>query len=229
MHTCPNGKRYIGITSKTVKERWGSNGVGYHNQTFYKAIKKYGWNNILHEIVDTVETIEEAAELETGLIAKYKTTDHDYGYNISPSTDAVGGLPQPRHSAETRRKMSQSAKARPMNTRNLSGWLKSRRKPYKGEIHNMTPSGANSIRDSNGKVVVQYTADNEPIAVYECAATAWAETKINPYPSLTITGRKCGGYFWKYDKQLSEEERTRIVFSNPKLYFHNEKGELTYV
>lgn len=50
IHTCPNKKRYIGL-SKNPKQRW-NNGDGYKaNLEFYKQIKKYGWENIKHEIV----------------------------------------------------------------------------------------------------------------------------------------------------------------------------------
>ena len=39
MHIFPNGKRYIGITSRKPTERW-HNGKGYKKQFVYKAIKK---------------------------------------------------------------------------------------------------------------------------------------------------------------------------------------------
>ena len=48
-HTCPNGKVYIGITSKKPEYRWGKNGIGYKKQPhFCRAIPKYGWGNIKH-------------------------------------------------------------------------------------------------------------------------------------------------------------------------------------
>lgn len=51
MHVSPSGKRYIGITSQKVEKRW-ANGKGYKTQQyFYRAIKKYGWNNFQHIIV----------------------------------------------------------------------------------------------------------------------------------------------------------------------------------
>ena len=38
-----NGKKYIGQTTKTLRERAGKNGYGYRHQfKFSKAIKKYG-------------------------------------------------------------------------------------------------------------------------------------------------------------------------------------------
>ena len=50
-HTSPNGKVYIGITSRKPEQRW-SNGYGYvKNKHFTHAINKYGWENIKHEIL----------------------------------------------------------------------------------------------------------------------------------------------------------------------------------
>lgn len=90
VHITPNNKYYIGITQKSIKKRWGNDGEGYHNQQlFYKAITKYGWNNIKHIVL--AENLERdiACECERYLIAKYNTTDPKYGYNISYGGDIV--------------------------------------------------------------------------------------------------------------------------------------------
>ncbi len=82
MHTCPNGKKYIGITGKSAKERWGSNGCGYVGQKhFYRAIEKYGWKNIKHEVLFEGLSKEQACNKEIELIAQYNTADKRYGYN----------------------------------------------------------------------------------------------------------------------------------------------------
>ena len=50
-HTCPSGKVYIGITMQKPEIRWNK-GLGYKKQDyFYKAILKYGWDNIKHEVL----------------------------------------------------------------------------------------------------------------------------------------------------------------------------------
>ena len=42
IHTSPNGKVYIGITSRDAEKRW-NNGHNYKpNKHFYSAIQKYG-------------------------------------------------------------------------------------------------------------------------------------------------------------------------------------------
>lgn len=98
-HTTPNGKVYIGQTKQSPKYRW-QNGEGYRNQIFYYAIKKYGWNNIKHEILFENLTKEEADKIEIELIDIYNSTNSKYGYNKD-----LGGS---SHSEETGKKISMS-------------------------------------------------------------------------------------------------------------------------
>lgn len=84
IHTSPSGKKYIGITSMIPELRW-SNGNGYPtNQYFKNAIKKYGWQNIKHEILFSGLTKEEAEQKEIELISEHKSTQMEYGYNLRP-------------------------------------------------------------------------------------------------------------------------------------------------
>ena len=99
-HTTPSGKVYIGITSKAPENRWAS-GFGYEHQLyFFRAIVKYGWINIKHEILLEGLTKEEAESKEIELISQYKSADLNYGYNI----DLGGDLH--KLSVETRQKIS---------------------------------------------------------------------------------------------------------------------------
>ena len=107
MHITPSNKKYIGITSKDLSERFGSNGCLYRNQIFGRAIKKYGWNNIKHIVIAQNLTKEEAKKLEIELIAKYDTTNPKYGYNRSIGGDIPVILGQ-HHSDETKKKISNS-------------------------------------------------------------------------------------------------------------------------
>jgi group I intron endonuclease len=91
MHTTPSNKVYIGITSQDPLKRWG-NGSNYkRHQYFYSAIKKYGWNNIKHEILFDNLTENEAKQKEVELIAKHKSMDRNFGYNLTRGGDGVKG------------------------------------------------------------------------------------------------------------------------------------------
>ena len=103
-HTCPNGKIYIGITSQSdVNRRW-QNGCGYRgNVLFYRAIKKYGWDNIRHEILFDGLFKSTAENKEIQLIKELKSNNPQYGYNIENGGNCTG-----THSEETKRKISEA-------------------------------------------------------------------------------------------------------------------------
>ena len=82
VHTCPNGKRYVGMTRRVPEKRW-RNGSGYRNQKRFSAdIKLYGWNNIDHVIVLENADYETASAKEKELIATYETQNPEKGYNV---------------------------------------------------------------------------------------------------------------------------------------------------
>ena len=63
MHKSPSGKVYIGVTKRNLEIRW-ANGEGYKKQPhFYSAIKKYGWDNFEHLIIQEYLTREEASKM----------------------------------------------------------------------------------------------------------------------------------------------------------------------
>ena len=67
-HVTPCGKVYIGITGIDPKARWNSGGGYKNNEHFDRAIKKYGWANIRHEIIATGLEKAEACAMEIQLI-----------------------------------------------------------------------------------------------------------------------------------------------------------------
>lgn len=109
-HTLPkeisgkdNDMLYIGITMQDVRKRW-VNGNGYKSTPrFYNAIKKYKWENFIHEILFKGLTKEEAEQKEIELISFYKSNQRNFGYNISNGGECIG-----KHSEETRQKMKEN-------------------------------------------------------------------------------------------------------------------------
>lgn len=81
-HTAPNGKVYIGITCQAPVRRWRKGESYKHNDHFYRAINKYGWDNFKHEILFAGLTKEQAEQKEINLITLYDSTNADKGYNI---------------------------------------------------------------------------------------------------------------------------------------------------
>ena len=101
-HTSPSGKVYVGITCQKPESRW-QGGRGYrHNEYFFRAIMKYGWDNFTHEIIAEGLSRTEACHVERALIANYKSNDPAYGYNITAGGDHA------KHTPETRMKLRMS-------------------------------------------------------------------------------------------------------------------------
>ncbi|WP_346961274.1 hypothetical protein [Clostridium sp.] len=97
LHTVPkelNGykrdKYYVGITCQDVKKRWNS-GWGYYYQVFWTVIKKYGWNNIKHEILYEGLSKKEAEHKEMELIKYYNSRLGHDGYNATNGGEGGGG------------------------------------------------------------------------------------------------------------------------------------------
>ena len=110
VHTCPNGKRYVGCTTRVKPERRWARGNGYqYNKHFYSAIQKYGWSSIKHEAWE-LTCKSEMYYAEKYLIAYYHTTESEFGYNNSSGGES-GGLGCTK-SEETRKKMSQVKKGK---------------------------------------------------------------------------------------------------------------------
>jgi hypothetical protein len=93
--TCiPNGKKYVGVTSRTVARRWrlhtllASEGSGFY---FHKAIRKYGVKHFRVRLLDTARTWAAACKMERDSIAKFKTFGAD-GYNLTLGGDGAFGL-----------------------------------------------------------------------------------------------------------------------------------------
>jgi len=99
MHTVPKelsgydwDKHYIGITGRGVEARWANDGEDYKKSVyFYNAIKKYGWGNIKHDVLENNITAVEACEKEQYYIQLYQSNIRKYGYNICPGGYNGGG------------------------------------------------------------------------------------------------------------------------------------------
>ena len=86
---------YIGITSREPEVRWGKNGKNYRPckgrySCFYNAIKKYGWDNFEHEILETDLTYEQACDKEMYYISFYNTKAPN-GYNLTDGGEGACG------------------------------------------------------------------------------------------------------------------------------------------
>lgn len=97
VHFFPDGKKYVGITSRTLYERW-RDGSGYGSQDRVNAaIQKHGWENIRHFVVAGRFDIVGARKAEAALVQKYMSDHPMHGYNCgaggSPSEERAQEVP----------------------------------------------------------------------------------------------------------------------------------------
>jgi group I intron endonuclease len=97
-----NNKIYIGKALRDKKSYIGS-GI-----LLNKAIKKYGKNNFIKEIIDHANTLEELNEKEIYWIEKLNSTDQKIGYNIAKGGTGGDTLSNHPNELKIRKKMRES-------------------------------------------------------------------------------------------------------------------------
>lgn len=192
-HTCPSGKVYIGITSKPVARRWRNNGDGYKTHThFYRAIKKYGWDNIKHEILCSGLTKAEAEAKEIELIAENKSNDPKYGYNVSAGGHLNKNALGHKLSEEAKRQIGLTKRGnkyrvgvKASNTTRQKMRENARRLKY-------TPP-------ERSRAVVQFTTNGEFVREYKNIKEAHTYNNCSHISDCCKGKRKTvAGYVWKY-------------------------------
>lgn len=143
-HTSPSGKVYVGITSKPrVADRW-ENGTGYAGCTYFKrAIAKYGWDNIKHEVLLAGISKSEAIYSERYLVKWYKM--HNISYNISNGGEGVSGI---KMSQEHKEKISRSMKGKNVGKRRTDSTKRLLAKIFSKPILQIDPE--------NNKVIAEH-------------------------------------------------------------------------
>jgi len=104
-----NGKSYIGQTVKSLEKRKNKHindaKNNRYNMYFHKAIRKYGKEDFIWEIVAECNSLEELNMTEIKMIEKYNTLKK--GYNLNVGGEGQFGF---KHSKETKKKMSEANK-----------------------------------------------------------------------------------------------------------------------
>lgn len=208
MHTAPNGKKYVGITAQAPSQRWRQ-GKGYRkNAYFYRAIQKYGWENINHVVLASGLTEEEANARETVLIDMLDLTNPEYGYNLH-----TGGL---HHSVteETRQKTSQSR----------MGKYTGKDNPFYGKTHSEETLAL--IR----KRVEMYNPEGEWIKTFDSIRQAADFVDCDPSEIVKVCKGKrilSKGFQWKYegsDKEIKAYKRK--AHNQKKVHMIADSGEI---
>lgn len=188
IHTFPNGKVYVGITCTAPERRWRADGSEYRKQpVIYHAIKKYGWENINHEIVASNLTKDEACKFEMLLIDKLKSNQHEFGYNVDN-----GGQTSGSHSHETLEKMRKSMLGE--KNHNYGKEFSKETRERLSLSHKGKKTGADNPAAKS--VLCIETGEIFPTTV--SAAKAVNVSRGTICSCLLGRSKTAGGYHWKY-------------------------------
>ena len=190
-HVSPSGKVYIGITKQKSEYRW-NHGKNYRKDQllFYRAIKKYSWDNFTHIILYKGLSEKDAKNIEISLIKQYKALG--ISYNITDGGDGGRGLHGKRkpHTEEAKRKMSQSRK----------GLFSGSKNPMYGRHETNPAYGKFGKNHPASKEVNQYTTNGVFIKHWDCLSDVERELNIKvTHITACCNGRQktAGGYIWK--------------------------------
>ena len=204
---------YCGFSGNII-HRWSSQGYNYRKcPSAWRAIQKYGWQNIKKYIIFSSKDKEEALRKEAKMIQQLDLLNPNNGYNLVPGG---GAPPHPKKlnlSAEQRMKKSQSAKAMWQDPEKAS-FLKQRMreechksrmqktKKERNEIwgtHNLgrTPVNAKKVEQidlETGTVLAEYTSAGQAAIALGLDKTAAANIRR----TARGTGKSAYGYGWRW-------------------------------
>ena len=213
IHTCPNNKKYIGTTKLKPKYRWGKNGNGYkHHLSFYEDIKKYGWDNIKHEIIVTGLSRDEAEQKEIELIAKFKSDNKDFGYNIQHGGFSTADNNNPfygkKHSEESKKVMRQKwtyeKHFKNETIEKIRIATTGEKNPMYGKHHQEESNKKNMLSQKTRKSVKQYTIDGVFVAKFNSIREA--ARSVNGDKSHISKACKEERISYGYKWQFADEE-----------------------
>lgn len=196
-HISPSGKVYVGVTSqKDVNKRWRY-GCAYRTSLlFQKAINKYGWKAIKHEILFEGLLESKAKQLEIDLIRHYKNLG--ISYNITDGGDGHLGCTWVP-SEELKAKWSKQRKGRKLTQEwkdKLSLSLKGRK-----VAREATLKGAAKAKVLNSIPVIQITISGQLVCIYSSITEAAQVIGVGKSEISKCCKGKCktsGGFKWAY-------------------------------
>jgi group I intron endonuclease len=135
----PNGKRYIGITRninrRKIEHKKNINVTRYRHIKLYRAINKYGFDNLIWLVADGYTDWIKLQQTERNEIAIYQTTENKFGYNTNKGGEGNLGF---HHSEETKQLLSKIVKEQ--QAPKISKMMTGKGNPMFGKCGELSPS-----------------------------------------------------------------------------------------
>ena len=168
----------------------------------WKAIDKYGWDNIEHIVLFENLSEKDAKDKEKELIKQYNSNNINFGYNLTIGGDGVIGYKYTDKAKEKMRQARLGCKASIQARENM-------KKAKKGHSPTLI------------EAIAQYDVNKNLIAIWDGIYLVQQILNINAHPSLMRKykpfERKCGGYYWVRLRDLCETEKQSILCGYDKI------------
>ena len=201
-----NGKAYVGLTTKTVEERFKE-----HCNSKYvigKAIRKYGKDSFTVETLETVNDINKLGDYERFYIWLYDTIAPN-GYNLTDGGESGFKMSEEskqklseakkgkKHSEETKQKMREAKKCgiSEEHKQKMSEARKGEKNPMLGK------KLSEETKQKMGKSVAQYDLEGRLLQIYKSTTEAEMFTGVGSTCIIKVCRGKrdtAGGYIWLY-------------------------------
>lgn len=194
-----DGRRYIGITSTSLRERW-NNGNGYRAfPELWEMIVKHGWESVKKTVLGSELSIDEASEMEQKYIALYSTTDPTKGYNRE-----LGGIGSLKSVSFTTREKMSSSKIGEKNPNYGIHFSEDRKSKLAASNRGQKRSRetCRRIGEAKKKPVSQYTLDGKLVGTWASGKEAALATGIGAAHISKVCKNEqktAGGFLWKFD------------------------------
>ena len=174
-----NGKRYIGQTTQKIEKRWAGHQKQADCAALNRAIRKYGAESFVVDVIADSESKEQLDELEREYIREYQTTNRAFGYNL------MCGGSFGKHSPESKLKMSEKVSA----AYSRGELREKRRLQMLGST--LTNAQKQALRDAN---VGKKASLKTKLKQSEIRKSLWATDAGERMRKASIEGRKSDGY-----------------------------------
>ena len=209
-----NGKVYVGVTTKSLNERWKHHVFSSKNNdlVFGAAIRKYGEDRFTMEVLEKCESRQHMLEREKFWIEELNShVSQGRGYNMTMGGEGVFGY---NHTEEAKRSMSEKRKGA-QNHNFGKRWGREAHPPEFLEMMSKRHSGAGNpmfgrkhseearqkISKHRHKKVAQLDLNGNKIMEYDSMKEA--AKNVGCYPqgisrACRFPRRTAAGYKWRY-------------------------------
>ena len=220
MLTSPNGKSYIGQTTRPIQKRFEQHQKSSRCIALYNAIQKYGWDNFEK---DYYECPDEDLDFDEELLVREMETMVPGGYNLKEGGGSRGKMSEEskqknryshigkKHTNQTKQKMSEAQRGKTLSKEHKQKISES----MSGEKHPMygkTPSeetrqkrndALRGDKNNRSKRTYQYDLEGNYIRSFgSCGEAGLYIKKPTSKISLCACGKRKSayGFIWSYDE-----------------------------